>query len=138
MIAIDNSALISNTSGLGIPPVDLSLFTAAATWAYNSGAGTITVTSTATATAPDTFEKANVAISDNQGTTVYGVITTVAGNTGAVDVSSLNTSGPMTIQVTMASTLGVQASGQSDYVSAGNASGSIGYWAYTASTNTGA
>lgn len=133
MIAIDNSALISNTTGIGIPPVNLTLFVPGATWAY-SGTN-ITVTDAAVITSPDTFSKANIAISDNQGKTVYGVISSAAGNTGAISVSTLNYSGPLTIQVTEASTLGVQGSGQSSFVTAGTASGTVGYWEVTASTN---
>lgn len=133
MIAIDNSALTSNTAGLGIPPVNLTLFVPNVTWAY-SGTN-ITVTDAATITGPDTFSKANIAISDNQGKTVYGVITTATGNSGAISVSTLNVAGPLTIQVTEASTLGVQCSGQSSYVTAGTATGTIGNWEVTASTN---
>lgn len=134
MITIDNSALISNTAGIGIPPVNLTLFVAAATWSYNTGAKTITVTDAAVITGPDTFSKANVAISDNEGITVYGAISAAAGNTGAISVAALNLAGPLTIKVTEASTLGVQATGQVDYVGVTNTSGSVGYWETTAST----
>lgn len=134
MIAIDNTKLISYTTGIGIPPVNLTLFIPAVTWSYNAGAKTLTTTDAATITGPDTFSKCNVAISDNQGLTVYGAITTATGNTGAVDVSSLNLAGPLTVKVTESSTKGVQCTGQSDFINAGNATGSIGFWEVTAST----
>ncbi len=138
MIAIDNAPLVSNTSGIGIPPVDLSLFVPAATWAYNSGAKTVTVTDASTITSPDTFDKGNVSVSDRNGGTVFGNITTATGTTGALDVSSLDLTGPLTIQVTLSSSLGVQASGQANWVNATNDAGSIGFWAVTASTDLGA
>ena len=133
MIAIDNSALISNTTGIGIPPVNLALFVPAATFVYSTG--NITVTDATAITSPDTFAHGNVQIIDNEGTTLYGNITTGGGNTGAISVSSLNTAGPLTIKVTLASTLGVQCTGEVDYVLTTTTSGSVGYWEITASTN---
>jgi len=132
MISIDNSALISNTTGIGIPPVNLTLFVAGATWTYSGG--NITVTDTSVITGPDTFSKMNITITDNEGVSVFGHISAAAGNTGALSVSTLNAAGPLTIQVTAASTLGVQASGQSSYVTIASTSGTIGYWETTAST----
>lgn len=134
MIAINNSALISYVSGIGVFPINMTLFTPGATWAYNSGAKTVTVTDAAVIVGPDTFSKANVSITDNNGASVVGVIVAAAGNTGALDVSGLNLAGPLTIQVTEASTKGVQGSGQSNWVNATNNAGSIGYWEVTAST----
>lgn len=133
MIAINNAALNSNTAGIGIPPVNLTLFVPGVTWAY-SGTN-ITVTDAATITSPDTFAKANITITDNQGVSVYGVITTATGNSGAISVAGINYSGPLTIQVTESSTLGVQCSGQSSCVTTATATGTIGYWEVTASTN---
>jgi hypothetical protein len=128
MIAINNAALISPSSGIGIPPVDETLFVPAATFSYNAGAKTLTVTDATTITSPDTFSKGNVQIVDNQGGTVYGHISAAAGNTGALSVAGLVLSGPLTLVVTLVSTKGVQCTGTVNYINASNASGSVGDW----------
>ena len=128
MKAIDNSALINPTTGIGTNPVNLALVAPSATWVYDPAGKTVTVTGASTITGPDTFKNMNVEVVDNQGKTVYGAVTTRTGNTGALDVSGLALTGPLTIKVTQVSTLGVISDGESNYVNASNASGAIGYW----------
>lgn len=128
MTAIDGSNLNNYTNGIGIPPVNPLLFLPGATWSYNSGAKTLTTTDATTITSPDTFAKANVSITDRQGKLVAGVITSAAGNTGALSVAGLDLTGPLTVQVTTVSTLGVQNSGIVEFINSSNTSGSIGSW----------
>lgn len=128
MIAIDNSALIDPTTGIGNPPVNLALLVQVMTFSYNSGAKTVTITDGSTVTSPDTYANCNVTINDNQGGTIYGHIAAVSGNTGALDVSSLALSGPLTIKVTLTTTKGIQADGEANWVNASNNAGSIGNW----------
>lgn len=107
MIAISNSGL----ANLGKPPVDISLMTPVFTSVADYGAKTVTVTSATTVTSPETFKHANVVITDNQGYSVYGQITTRTGNTGALDVSGLVQTGDLKIKVVCVSTLGIIAVG---------------------------
>lgn len=125
MIAIDNSALISPTTGIGVPQPNPALFIAGATWTYST---TITVTDTSTITAPDTFAKSNVIISDQSGNSAYGHISAAAGNTGGIVVTGLKSTDYWTIAVTTVSTLGVEYSGVSQFVTVATTSGTIGYW----------
>jgi hypothetical protein len=126
MIAISNANLISPTTGIGIPQPNLALFVPGATWTFSGG--NITVTDTTTITSPDTFDKSNVSISDQHGNSVIGHISAAAGNTGAISVSTLTASDWFSIQITTVSTLGVQCSGVSDYVTVATTSGTIGHW----------
>lgn len=128
MTAIDNSGLISNTTGIGIPQPNLALFVPGATWTFST---TITVTDTTTITAPDTFAKSNVIISDQHGNSAYGHISAAAGNTGAIVVTGLRATDYWTIQVTTVSTLGVECTGKSEYVNVSTTSGTIGFWEVT-------
>lgn len=110
MIAISNSGL----ANLGLPPVDLSLMTPVFTWAADYNAKTVTVTSATTVTSPETFKHANIRITDDEGESVYGEITTRTGNTGALDVSGLKQTGLLHIEVFCLSTLGIIAVGVGD------------------------
>lgn len=107
MIAISNAGL----ANLGKPPVDTSL----ATWVFTSVADytakTVTVTSATTVTSPETYKHANIVITDEDGNSVYGAITTRTGNTGALDVSGLKQTGNLKMKVTAISSLGIIAAG---------------------------
>lgn len=128
MIAMDNSALIDPTTGIGMPPENIALLVPGATFAYNSGAKTMTVTGAATLTAPDTFKNANVQVSDAQGGTVKGSFATATGNTGALDISGLDLTTSLTVKCFMVTNKGVQATGEATYINVTNNAGSLGAW----------
>lgn len=107
MIAISNSGL----ANLGKPPVNLSLMTPVFTWSANYGTGEITITSATTVTSPETYKHANIRITDDNGYSIYGEITTRTGNTGALDFSRLKQTGDLHIEVTCLSTFGIIACG---------------------------
>ncbi len=137
MIAIDNSALISETDGLGISPVDIALLAQGASFAYDPMAKTMTVTDTSVVTSPDTFSNANVEVSDTEGGTVIGNINASGGDTGALDVSSLALETPLTVKICITTTKGVQADGEANWINGTNDAGDIGYWVKNFSTNVG-
>lgn len=117
--AFDNTGIINFCNNCNCTGV-----TAGASYAYNAGAGTVTVTDTSTITAPDAFKKMNVAVHDQFGKQVNGVITALAGNTGAIDITSLNRSKPLKITVTLVTNGGCTADGiATDIIAAGTMAG---------------
>lgn len=137
MIAIDNAQLIDPSTGIGIPPVNEALFVPGASFAYDSGAETLTVTDTSVATGPDAYKSSNVTVNDNQGGTAFGNIAASGGNTGAIDVSRLDLTGPLVVKITQVSELGVQATGEAGWINASNDAGNVGSWEIDYSTNVG-
>lgn len=105
-------ALYNNLANIGIPPVDITLMVPVFTSVADYGAKTVTVTSASTVSGTETFKHANIIITDNQGKSVYGAITTISGNTGAISVSGLQQTGDLIIKVVAVSTLGIIAVGR--------------------------
>ena len=138
MIAIDNEELIDPSTGIGMPPVNIELLAEGASFAFNSGASTLKVTDTSVVTMPDTFKNANVSVNDKQGGTVIGNIAASGGDTGDMDVSGLDLTGPLTLKITITTTKGVQADGEAPWVNASNHAGDFGNWLKNFSTNVGA
>lgn len=108
MIAISNAGL----ANIGKPPVDVSLMTPIFTSVADYTAKTVTVTSATTVISPETFKHANIVITDKDGVSVYGAITTILGNSGAISTASLNQAGDLIIKVVCTSTLGIIAVGR--------------------------
>lgn len=122
MKAIDNSALLN----INTPPVVTAGFVPALTYAYNSGAKTITVTDASAFPAGDGLKMINVKIHDQSGNTLYGSIAAAAGNTGAIDVSTMTLSKDLTITATVATNKGCLSDGVANRINATNNAGSLG------------
>lgn len=129
MIAIQNQNLLDN---LNNPPVNMTGFdpvvTAAIVWGTS-----ITLTDASTFPSGDAFEKINITINDEDGGTVYGVITAAAGNTGALSITGLKQTGSYIIKATVTSEDGCIGDGMVS-VSEANTTASVGDWALSFTT----
>lgn len=117
--AFDNSQILDFCNNCNCTGV-----TAGASYTYDAVTGKVTVTDTSVIAAPDTFKKMNVAVHDQFGKQVNGSISALGGNTGALDVTSLNRSKPLKITATLVTNGGCTADGiASDIIAAGNVAG---------------
>lgn len=101
----------SGLANIALQPVNLALMVPSVTFANTWGTH-IVFTDAGTYTSPDSFKNINIEINDEDGGTVQGSITSLAGTaTLATDSSKLKQTGPYKIKVTVVSALGVTADG---------------------------
>ena len=132
MDAFDSSGLNQNQLGGGIP-VNLTGFTPSVTAAITWG-GNVVLTDASTFPSGDSFGKINCSINDQSGGFALGAITAADG-TVTISMAALKQTDPLTIKVTVTSTLGCIADGEIT-VAANSSAGTVGNYSVSFTTTT--
>jgi hypothetical protein len=116
MNPIDTAPLLGYNKNL-----DYTGFNPVLNYAWDGVAKTVTVTDATAFPAGDAFQNVNVQVHDRFGGTVKGNIAAAAGNTGAMDVSSLNPTKGLAVTATIITNKGLTATGTAHNMQAAGA-----------------